>query len=73
MIFLESALCRLTCVARETGDIFESPENVVDGTACSYERSNGICIQVFLLPITEIPILCPVLHLDILFQRANVK
>ncbi|XP_057370656.1 A disintegrin and metalloproteinase with thrombospondin motifs 16-like isoform X2 [Daphnia carinata] len=41
----QSALCRLTCVARETGDIFESSENVVDGTACSYERSNGICIQ----------------------------
>ncbi|XP_046642903.1 A disintegrin and metalloproteinase with thrombospondin motifs 16-like [Daphnia pulicaria] len=41
----QSAHCQLTCMARETGEIFESLENVVDGTACSYEKSNGICIQ----------------------------
>ena len=42
----ESALCRLTCFARETGEVFQSPDNVIDGTPCSYENSHSICIQV---------------------------
>lgn len=33
-------------MAQETGEIFESSENVVDGTPCSYENSHAICIQV---------------------------
>lgn len=43
---IESALCRLSCAARETGEVFESSENVIDGTPCSYENPHAICIQV---------------------------
>jgi hypothetical protein len=29
----------------ETGEVFHSKENVIDGTLCSYEDPHGICIQ----------------------------
>lgn len=73
VVFLESAHCQLTCMARETGEIFESLENVVDGTACSYEKSNGICIQVWPKLLIYAKFKLSVFICIILCHRANVR
>ena len=41
----ESSLCKLTCIAAETRQVVQSNENVIDGTACSYEDPHGVCVQ----------------------------
>ncbi|KDR15277.1 A disintegrin and metalloproteinase with thrombospondin motifs 3 [Zootermopsis nevadensis] len=41
-----SMKCQLTCVSRETGEVFMSGENLLDGTPCSYDNyDNSICVQ----------------------------
>ncbi|KAJ9581389.1 hypothetical protein L9F63_023435, partial [Diploptera punctata] len=41
-----SQKCQLTCVSKETGEVFMSGENLLDGTPCSYDRyDKSICIQ----------------------------
>jgi hypothetical protein len=62
-------------MARETGEIFESAENVVDGTACSYEKSNGICIQVWaeLLQFMSFLLTFHIHLMWFLIWRVNVK
>ncbi|XP_069685429.1 A disintegrin and metalloproteinase with thrombospondin motifs 1-like [Periplaneta americana] len=41
-----SMKCQLTCVSRETGEVFMSGENLIDGTPCSYDNyDKSICIQ----------------------------
>ena len=37
--------CKLTCISEETGDLFTTEKNVIDGTPCSYESSHNICIR----------------------------
>jgi len=42
-----SMKCQLTCVSRETGEVFMSGENLLDGTPCSYDNyDRSICVQV---------------------------
>lgn len=41
----KSLKCQLSCRSRETGEIFFSEENLIDGTPCSY-GSSDICVQV---------------------------
>lgn len=38
--------CKLICISENTKELFESSENLIDGTPCSYENSDNICIQV---------------------------
>ncbi|XP_023715341.1 A disintegrin and metalloproteinase with thrombospondin motifs 3 isoform X2 [Cryptotermes secundus] len=41
-----SMKCQLTCVSQETGEVFMSGENLLDGTPCSYDNyDKSICIQ----------------------------
>ena len=37
--------CKLTCFSRESKEYYQTGENVVDGTKCSYDLPNDICIQ----------------------------
>ena len=41
----ESVKCQLACRSKETGEVFFSRENLIDGTPCSY-GSTDICVQV---------------------------
>lgn len=41
----ENLRCQLICRSKETGEIFYSRRNLIDGTPCSY-GSTDICIQV---------------------------
>ena len=41
----DSMKCQLTCFSRETLEYYQTGENVVDGTRCSYDESNDICVQ----------------------------
>ena len=41
----EAYKCKLTCFSRETREYYQTGENVVDGTTCSYDRANDVCIQ----------------------------
>ncbi|XP_017773383.1 PREDICTED: A disintegrin and metalloproteinase with thrombospondin motifs 3-like [Nicrophorus vespilloides] len=37
--------CKLICASKETGDLYITGENLIDGTPCSYENKSNICIQ----------------------------
>ncbi|KAJ3646138.1 hypothetical protein Zmor_023740 [Zophobas morio] len=37
--------CKLICISETTNELFESDENLIDGTPCSYENTDDICIQ----------------------------
>ncbi|XP_071455344.1 A disintegrin and metalloproteinase with thrombospondin motifs 2-like [Hetaerina americana] len=37
--------CQLACVSKETGEVYASGENLIDGTPCSYDLDSGICVQ----------------------------
>lgn len=37
--------CQLICLSKESRELFVTGENLIDGTRCSYEKSNDICIQ----------------------------
>ena len=37
--------CKLTCYSRDSQEYYQTGENVVDGTKCSYDRANDICVQ----------------------------
>lgn len=39
--------CKLNCLSLQTGEIFHSGENLIDGTKCSYDDEGDICVQVF--------------------------
>lgn len=41
----ESSVCKLACEAKQTGEIFISQDNVIDGTLCSYDLPHHLCIQ----------------------------
>lgn len=45
-IFSESMKCQLICLSKQSGDIFVSKENLLDGTTCSYDTDTDICVQV---------------------------
>ncbi|KAG7208431.1 hypothetical protein KM043_014661 [Ampulex compressa] len=40
----ENLKCQLICRGRETGEIFYTRENLIDGTPCSYGSTN-VCVQ----------------------------
>ncbi|XP_006815023.1 A disintegrin and metalloproteinase with thrombospondin motifs 3-like, partial [Saccoglossus kowalevskii] len=40
-----SLQCKLSCISEETHDLSVSSLNVIDGTRCSYDNSNNICVQ----------------------------
>ncbi|CAH1372937.1 unnamed protein product [Tenebrio molitor] len=37
--------CKLICISEGSKELFESSENLIDGTPCSYENTDNICIQ----------------------------
>lgn len=37
--------CKLTCYSRELEEYYQTGENVIDGTRCSYEDEDDICVQ----------------------------
>ena len=41
----EEQKCQLTCFSRENSEFYNTGENVVDGTACSYDEASDICVQ----------------------------
>ena len=45
MFILEGRECKISCEAVETGEIYSSQDYLVDGTPCSYDEPNGICVQ----------------------------
>ncbi|XP_072051171.1 A disintegrin and metalloproteinase with thrombospondin motifs 3-like isoform X2 [Amphiura filiformis] len=40
-----SLSCRLTCISEETRDVVMTEYNVADGTPCSYDDHESVCIQ----------------------------
>ncbi len=55
--------CKLTCFSRESREYYQTSENVIDGTRCSYDRPNDICIQGNCIPLG-----CDQVSLDLTFQ-----
>ena len=47
----EKSKCKLTCYSRESREFYQTGENVVDGTRCSYDRPNDICVQGKCVPL----------------------
>ena len=47
----EKSKCKLTCYSRESREFYQTGENVVDGTKCSYDRPNDICVQGKCVPL----------------------
>lgn len=43
--FPASETCKLTCISQETRKVFVSDLNVIDGTFCSYDQSNQVCVK----------------------------
>ncbi len=41
----ESMQCRLTCISDKTLDVLGTPYMVTDGTPCSYDEPNNICVR----------------------------
>ncbi|GLV41283.1 ADAM metallopeptidase with thrombospondin type 1 motif B [Carabus blaptoides fortunei] len=37
--------CQLICLSKQSGDVFVSKENLLDGTPCSYDIDSDICVQ----------------------------
>ena len=37
--------CKLTCYSRESEEYYQTGENVIDGTRCSYDDADDICVQ----------------------------
>ena len=37
--------CKLTCYSRESEEYYQTGENVIDGTRCSYDDEDDICVQ----------------------------
>lgn len=37
--------CKLICISQETKETFVTDDNLIDGTPCSYDVPDGICIQ----------------------------
>eukprot|EP00094_Tigriopus_californicus_P000726 TCALIF_00704-PA protein Name:"Similar to ADAMTS3 A disintegrin and metalloproteinase with thrombospondin motifs 3 (Homo sapiens)" AED:0.09 eAED:0.10 QI:0/0/0/0.87/0.71/0.75/8/0/828 len=42
---LEDYKCKLTCHNRESREYYQTGENVIDGTSCSYDHPSDVCIQ----------------------------
>ena len=47
----EKSKCKLTCYSRESREFYQTGENVVDGTRCSYDRPNDICVHGKCVPL----------------------
>eukprot|EP00095_Tigriopus_kingsejongensis_P002760 maker-scaffold1543_size36305-snap-gene-0.8 protein:Tk02760 transcript:maker-scaffold1543_size36305-snap-gene-0.8-mRNA-1 annotation:"hypothetical protein D910_03831" len=43
--------CQLTCYNREDQEYYQTGENVIDGTPCSYDEPSDICIQGECIPL----------------------
>ena len=41
----EEHKCKLNCFSRETLEHYQTGENVVDGTVCSYDNQHNVCVQ----------------------------
>jgi hypothetical protein len=37
--------CKLNCFSRDTREYYQTGENVIDGTTCSYDNPSDVCIQ----------------------------
>ena len=38
--------CKLSCFNRLKQSYYTTPENVLDGTPCSYDQPSNLCVQV---------------------------
>lgn len=46
VLIVEEKKCKFSCVSEERKEVFVMDENLPDGTPCSYENEDQICIQV---------------------------
>ena len=37
--------CKLNCFSRDTKEYYQTGENVIDGTPCSYDNPTDVCVQ----------------------------
>ena len=37
--------CKLNCFSRDTREYYQTGENVIDGTPCSYDNPSDVCVQ----------------------------
>ena len=37
--------CKLNCFSRDTREYYQTGENVIDGTPCSYDNPSNVCVQ----------------------------
>ena len=37
--------CKLNCFSRDTWEYYQTGENVIDGTPCSYDNPTDVCVQ----------------------------
>ena len=37
--------CKLNCYSRDTREYYQTGENVIDGTPCSYDNPSDVCVQ----------------------------
>lgn len=47
-LIVEDKKCKFSCVSEERKEVFVMDENLPDGTPCSYENEDQICIQVLI-------------------------
>ena len=54
--------CKLTCYSRDAREYYQTGENVVDGTRCSYDKANDICVQGKCVPLgcDKVPYFCTI-------------
>ena len=41
----EDRKCELICASKSSGEKYQTGENVIDGTKCSYDEPSNICVQ----------------------------
>ena len=44
-ILADTLKCKLTCEDAETHEVIKVKEDVIDGTLCSYDVPNDICVR----------------------------
>ena len=45
IFFSASQLCKLTCISLDTQDVFVTSDDVTDGTQCSYDVPDHVCVR----------------------------
>lgn len=48
---LDDRKCKLICINEDKQELYSTNENLDDGTKCSYDNEDNICVQVSLLDL----------------------